>query len=631
MLALLLLQFVTVLCDVKTIFYDSYRGVNITDDEVKSYDARNITFWCVNEIEPCDPLEGRRVDGSCNNLEKPSRGASHTPFIRLLPPYFDYPFKNFEHTKAASGNSMPLARYLRTRLLSVGKVPSQRYTQLALYAFLFMAADGTSLHDTINFVFWRPYCCFEKGKKDQYCAPNKIPDDDPVHRFSGIRCFNMTKPETFQSIGCLPKETIPERIVSSTPLLDLSTVYGNFVENLDVKGRLFQVGLLKYEVAHGRVWPPSSKTLNNLCVGNQLPRETRCHDMPEDGANTLAGISLMTIWYWRNHNLIAKELFKVNSCWDDEMLFTTARDINIAIFNQINYYELMPLFLGCGNLLRDGILSPSAGFRDIYNKTIEPRMSLEYSFVLRWMHTIQEGTLKMFDPYGFYLKQVPIVNLTLRTGYLAVDNNIDYITQGSFRQGSGKVDYIADPDMADRALGPYQKAADVMTNDLAKNRHFGFQPYIRYREICFGKLIRMFDDLRGIIDPERIEILKDVYEKEIDIDLMAGIWVEKPIPEGYVPSTLYCLIIDQLRRNIVSDRHWYERSKRPRAFNERQLAEIRKYTIARLLCDVGDTVSSIQPQAFLKARGKNNKITKCSKIPKIHYGQWFDSTCNLSR
>lgn len=31
-----------------------------------------------------------------------------------------------------------------------------------------------------------------------------------------------------------------------------------------------------------------------------------------------------------------------------------------------------------------------------------------------------------------------------------------------------------------------------------------------------------------------------------------------------------------------------------------QLYEIRKATIARTLCDVGDTVTEIQPQAFLR-------------------------------
>lgn len=62
-----------------------------------------------------------------------------------------------------------------------------------------------------------------------------------------------------------------------------------------------------------------------------------------------------------------------------------------------------------------------------------------------------------------------------------------------------------------------------------------------------------------------------MYENVEDIDLLAGIWVERPINGGYVPSTFYCLVIDQMRRNTVSDRHWYERPNRPDAFT------IRKY------------------------------------------------------
>ncbi|KAJ8731724.1 hypothetical protein PYW08_014454 [Mythimna loreyi] len=613
-----------VLCDVKAaLFYDSYQGVPIDVSEVKRRDKSNTTFWCVNEIQPCDPLEGRRVDGSCNNLKYPSRGASHTPFTRILPPIYD---KDFEPKKAASGNELPLPRSLRTRLISVGKVPGQRYTQLAIHAFTFLSADVVSLHDTVNYILWRPYCCTPKGKTDSVCVPNKIPEDDPVHRFSGIRCLNMTRPESFQSIGCLPKDTTPERIVSSTPLLDLSTIYGNFMKNLQEKGRTFQGGLLRYEVEEGRIWPPSTKTKANICLLNQ-PNEKRCHDMPEDGGNTLAAINLMAVWFWRNHNFIAGELAKVNPCWDDQKLFDTARDINIALFLQINYYELLPIFLGYDNLVQDGVITPSGGFRDIYNENVQPQLSLEYPFALRWLHTVQEGSLKMYDQEGNYLKQFPIVNLTLRTGYLAVDNNIDYITQGSFRQGSANIDYIADPDITEQGLGPHQRVSDVMTNDMAKNRYFGFQPYVKYREACFGKPVRSFNDLYYFIDPERVEVLREMYEKVEDIDLLAGIWVERPISGGFVPSTFYCLVIDQLRRNVVSDRHWYERPNRPNAFTIYQLAEIRNYTIARLLCDVGDTVTRIQPRAFLKA-GIYNQIDSCFNIPSIQYLAWKDLTCD---
>ncbi|KAF9420421.1 hypothetical protein HW555_003343 [Spodoptera exigua] len=620
------LIFLAVFCDVRAaLFYDSYYGVPIGMDEVKRHSKSNTTFWCVNEFEPCDPNEGRRVDGTCNNLRYPNRGASHTPFTRILPPAFD---KDYEPKKAASGNDLPLPRVLRTNLVSVGKVPSQRLTQLAIHAFVFLSSDVVSLHDTINYILWRPYCCAPRGKNDTYCVPNKIPNDDPVHRFSGHRCLNMTRPETFQSIGCIPKGSTPERIVSSTPGIDLSSVYGNFLKNLQEKGRLYQGGLLKYEEDSGRIWPPSTKTQANVCFLNQRPAETRCHDMPEDGGNTLGGINLMAVWLWRNHNFIATQLAKVNPCWDDERLFNTARDINIALYLQFNYYELIPAFLGYENLIKDGVITPTGEFRDVYNEKVLPQVSLEFPFALRWLHTVQEGSLKMYDLEGHYLKQFPIVNLTLRTGYFDVDNNIDYITQGSFRQGSAKIDYIADPDITEQGLGPHQSVSDLMTNDMAKNRYFGFQPYVKYREACFGKPIRSFYDLEGIVDSERIEILRDLYEKVEDVDLLAGIWVERPIYGGYVPPTFYCLTIDQLRRNMISDRHWYERPNRPNAFNALQLGEIRKYTIARLLCDIGDKVTKIQPHAFLKA-GFNNKMVSCENIPAINYEAWRDLNCGL--
>ncbi|XP_052750505.1 peroxidase-like [Galleria mellonella] len=582
-------------------FYDSFHGTVISTEDMKQHMKRNTTFWCINDIAPCDPNEGRRIDGSCNNLEHPTRGATHTPFYRVLPATYD---EDFQPKKTKSGKEMPLARQLRTHLLSEGRIPSQRFTQLATHFFVFLPADIISAQDTVNFIMWKPYCCLPKGKTDRDCTPNKVPDDDPVFRHSDIRCLNMTRPISFQSSGCIKNDTVPERIVSSTPLFDLSNIYGTIEESAIKKARKFERGLLKYDVENGRIWPPGTKTSINLCLLNQKPAETRCHDTPEAATNTVLGINLFSIWLWRYHNLIANELANLNPCWSDDRLFYTARDINIATVLQIFYYEFLPLMLGRENMVRDGVISSSSGFRDLYNSNVLPQLSLEFPFVLRWVHTMQEGNLKFYDKHGHYLRQFPLVNLTLRTGFLAVDNNIDYITQGSFRQASANVDYVVDFDMAGIGLGPHQRAFDILTNDIAKNRYFGFQPYVKYKQFCNQKEYTSFDDLSNEIDPERIELLKEIYEHVEDIDLLAGIWMEKLIKGGSVPSTFYCLVVEQLIRNMISDRHWYERSNRPNAFTLEQLQEIRKVTVSRLLCDVADGVMEIQPHGFLRAGHK---------------------------
>ena len=54
----------------------------------------------------------------------------------------------------------------------------------------------------------------------------------------------------------------------------------------------------------------------------------------------------------------------------------------------------MKKILGETNLYQEGVLSPSLGYRNLYDKKLMPAVSMEYGMVLRWMHTIQEGIAK---------------------------------------------------------------------------------------------------------------------------------------------------------------------------------------------------------------------------------------------
>ncbi|KAJ8731722.1 hypothetical protein PYW08_014452 [Mythimna loreyi] len=603
------------------IVYDSYDGIPIRDAEIIQHTLHNTTFWCINDIEPCNPEEWRRLDGSCNNLRHPTRGATHTPQYRMLPADYD---TYFDREKSKSSN-LPLVRRLRTSFLPEGKVADETFTMLASYFLLFVATDIANLHDTVNYIQWTPHCCTPKGNEDSMCAPIEVPPDDPLHRFTGIRCLNLTKPLTFQTVGCRRKDTPPERIQSATPLFDLSTVYGNSLDKA-LAARTYKGGLLKYEVEGGRIWPPQDVN-NTDCFLNRKPRETRCHRMPSDETNTLIPINLVSIWFWRLHNYLADRLAKINQCWSDERLFYTARDINIAVMMQIFLYELLPMMMGFENLVHDGVLYPT-GFRDLYNDKILPQLSMEFPMALRWLHKMQEGTLKLYDAQGNFVKKVNFVDLTIRTGYLAVDNNIDYLTQGSFRQASGKMDdNIVDPDMAEKVLGYIQPSQDVFSNDLAKNRLMFMQPYVKYLEYFSGRKVKYFDHLADLFEPEILEKLSEQYESVENIDLLAAMWLERTIKGGRVPFMFYSIVVEQLIRTIQSDRHWYERPNRPHAFTSEQLYEIRKVTIARFLCDVGDSVTHIQPKAFQRI-GPGNEMRSCEEIPEINLMAWKeDNPC----
>ncbi|XP_032511293.2 peroxidase-like [Danaus plexippus] len=605
-------------------YYDTYTGYVLSLEEVKGHIKRNSSEWCVSEVLPCNPQETRRLDGTCNNLKHPNRGASHTPTYRLLPAHYD---KDFEPRKSKSGKPLPLCRKIRTSMLAEGRVPDTELTQLLLHFWVFVSSDVLSLHDTVNYILWKPYCCQERGKTDKGCIPNIIPEDDPVHRFSSIRCMNLTRPWSYQSTGCYRNDTTPERIITASPAYDLSHVYGLSLKLINEKHRSFKNGMLKFEVENNMIWPPSTKTPVNLCLLNQKPKETRCHDTPESGSNSVLGLNLFVIWTWRFHNFVASELSRINPCWSDDRLFFTARDIVIAYYMQMFYYELSPTLLGYENLLRDGVLSPFKDFRDFYKEDLLPQISIEYPVVLRWAHTITEGVLKMYDAKGNYLNETKIVDLTLRTGYLV--ENLEFITHGAYRQPAAKNDGIVDPDISEKGLGPHQRASDLPTSDMCKNRYFGLAPYIKYRKLCSGVDYRSFDDLIEVMDPERIEILKELYEHVEDIDLMAGIYSERYVQGGHVPLTLYCVVVEQMMRTMMSDRHWYERPNRPNAFTRNQLLQIRKASVAQMLCLVGDGVTHIQPHAF-SMPGPGNEMCSCKMIEKINFWAWKDTSCGLS-
>lgn len=68
--------------------------------------------------------------------------------------------------------------------------------------------------------------------------------------------------------------------------------------------------------------------------------------------NVLSGIYLTAMWFYREHNRLARKLAMINPCWDDQQLFETARQINIAQWQYILYYELMSDILGKAKLFQ---------------------------------------------------------------------------------------------------------------------------------------------------------------------------------------------------------------------------------------------------------------------------------------
>jgi len=109
---------------------------------------------------------------------------------------------------------------------------------------------------------------------------------------------------------------------------------------------------------------------------------------------------------------------------------------------------------------------------------------------------------------------------------------------------------------------------------------------------------RSFDDLGVEIPPRLIQKLKKIYLHVDDIDLFSGGLAETAVHGGVVGPTFACIIAKQFQVLRKCDRFWYENEEPLTRFTAAQLAEIRKSSLAKLICDNGDGMRIIQRSAL---------------------------------
>jgi len=117
--------------------------------------------------------------------------------------------------------------------------------------------------------------------------------------------------------------------------------------------------------------------------------------------------------------------------------------------------------------------------------------------------------------------------------------------------------------------------------------------------------------------------LKSVYSSVDDVDLFVGGFMELARGDAIVGPTFKCILGDQFARLKLGDRFFYDLGAEANgtAFTPAQLQEIRKTSMARILCDNTD-IRSIQPQAFKTAgSSRTNKVQLCTSvnIPAVNF------------
>jgi len=167
---------------------------------------------------------------------------------------------------------------------------------------------------------------------------------------------------------------------------------------------------------------------------------------------------------------------------------------------------------------------------------------------------------------------------------------------------------------------------DLAAMNIQRGRDHGIPPYTYWRTRCSLRPVRSFADLLGTMTDDTVGRLRMVYRNVHDIDLFTAGLAEKPVISGIVGPTLACIIAQQFRALRRGDRFWYETGGFESSFSLAQLREIRKTTLARVICDNLDDIGTLQPLVMHQANPKTNPRVLCrgNKIPALNLNPWLE-------
>jgi len=141
----------------------------------------------------------------------------------------------------------------------------------------------------------------------------------------------------------------------------------------------------------------------------------------------------------------------------------------------------------------------------------------------------------------------------------------------------------------------------LISLNIQRGRDEALRPYNDYLDVNGHRVVESFEEF----GPEIAERLEKVYDSPHDIDLFVGGLLESSDGSGVVGPTFREIIADQFSRLRRGDKYFYEHhpSINPGHFSERQLQQIKRITLARIICDNADHVAltTQAPHAFVQS------------------------------
>lgn len=140
---------------------------------------------------------------------------------------------------------------------------------------------------------------------------------------------------------------------------------------------------------------------NHLCMHNTTI-DTVCYQAGDTRVNVNPYVTTLYTLFLRSHNRFARLFQKLQPKWNDNELFTAARQTNMAIYQKIVFEEWLNVVLG--HIDTDAIIS---------NETIcklNDAVSNEFATAgIRFYYSMMPGDLKTTKDVGYFVRQSNII------------------------------------------------------------------------------------------------------------------------------------------------------------------------------------------------------------------------------
>lgn len=350
----------------------------------------------------CAKTRYRTLDGTCNNLDNPIWGVANGKYSRLLTAKYGDGVGS--PTLSVTGQVLPNARTVSLVAFGEQRIQDPLFTLVNMQFGQIITHDMSMQSGGTQSRRHPTRCCTQDRKifpstqtANKQCYPILTPTEiDPIHQQTGATCSNFVRTLTDRDNGCpgVQPNQPAEQLTTVTSFLDLSLVYGNSAaQNQPI--RAFQRGRMIVETKPSGDFPPQTPNVTTDC--DVQSRNEICYLTGDGRVNQNPGLTILQITLLREHNRLADVLGHINSHWDDETLFQEARRINIAQYQNIVYYEWLPIFLGTDNMLKNRLIyktTPGSYVND-YDSSIDPSVINSHATAaFRYFHTQIVGLLE---------------------------------------------------------------------------------------------------------------------------------------------------------------------------------------------------------------------------------------------